>query len=461
MNRIFSFLCLSSILIGGMSFSLTSNALVEDQSLQTLIGYMENGHKCDNSQEDFWKIKTLDVHKKMYTTPHRFNPLGSKLDSPEGTYKLRYSKYGCDLGSKGSIVVLPGRGESSVDFYETAIDLVARGYSPVYVLDHRGQGLSPRLIKDDLQKQHLVNYQHYITDMDQAVDDIQQDLNSLGRKLKKTPMYLLTNSMGGGIALFYFQMMNEMGKVHPFSAATLLSPTVRVNYLSYVKKLPTAFNRSLYSEFGALQQSRVFCLIPAKAPCGVYASNTFGDYVPTDFVLKGDASDQYYMTHSEARYNFHRYLFEDFDWSEIISNHYEEGENWNGTLIGGSTAGWVRASTPFFPILRSQEFIESLPKAKIMFMSGEFDHRIYRPYFAKDENGDFKRDENGDKIVEHDLKYHVDYCNDLNKFNSHGDSDMCKMVQVDGSFHEIHKEMDSIRNPALDKIDQFFIQNAK
>ena len=57
-------------------------------------------------------------------------------------------------GIKGSIVISVGRAESSISYYETAKSFLDIGYSPIYVIDHRGQGLSERILDND-QKSHV------------------------------------------------------------------------------------------------------------------------------------------------------------------------------------------------------------------------------------------------------------------------------------------------------------------
>jgi lysophospholipase len=65
----------------------------------------------------------------------------SHVTNPNDGYRVRYSRFGCTIAPRGSIVLFLGRGEGSFEYYETAIDFIDRGFGPVYVLDHRGQGL--------------------------------------------------------------------------------------------------------------------------------------------------------------------------------------------------------------------------------------------------------------------------------------------------------------------------------
>lgn len=102
-----------------------------------------------------------------------------QLSNPNDGYRVRYSRFGCIVAPRGSIVVFPGRGEGSFEYYETAIDFIDRGFGPVYVLDHRGQGLSPRLLEDP-HKGHVARLEDYVDDALAFVAHVKADLIDLG-----------------------------------------------------------------------------------------------------------------------------------------------------------------------------------------------------------------------------------------------------------------------------------------
>ena len=58
--------------------------------------------------------------------------------------RIYYTRFGAHKGPKGSVVIVPGHRESSLDWTEWAYDLVQAGFSPVWAIDHSGQGLSSR-----------------------------------------------------------------------------------------------------------------------------------------------------------------------------------------------------------------------------------------------------------------------------------------------------------------------------
>ncbi len=96
-----------------------------------------------------------------------------------------------DIAPRGTIIISPGRTEFAEKYLEMAEDLMARRFA-VLVIDHRGQGLSTRLLDDPL-KSYVRRFQDYADDLGFIID-------SLGSHLPK-PHILLAHSMGGCIAL--------------------------------------------------------------------------------------------------------------------------------------------------------------------------------------------------------------------------------------------------------------------
>lgn len=89
---------------------------------------------------------------------------------------------------KGAIVISSGRTESYIKYQELVYELTRQGYS-VYLHDHRGQGYSDRLLKDDLHKGHVDEFNDYVNDLDTFVRKV-----VLLKSHKK--MFLLAHSMG-------------------------------------------------------------------------------------------------------------------------------------------------------------------------------------------------------------------------------------------------------------------------
>ena len=376
--------------------------LSESTVFDTISTYMTSGHKCqDGSGKDFWK-------RKVVSTPYSQKDMTKK-------YRLRYSEYGCTLGEKGALVIAPGRSESSPEYYETAIDFINKGYSPVFVIDHRGQGLSPRILKNNY-KGHVVEFIDYVTDFKYAVEQINKDLKTnYGRT--NEPLFLTTNSMGTAISIGYLQMV---GSKSPFTASAFLGSMIRVNYLSFVNKEPTFLNNRIYSEEGVIAQGSYACL---RGNCDKYSRpEVFGDYRTgtRNFVeLGSEVEMESYMTHSKNRYDLRTFIWDQFDWSTIIKNEYK-GENWSEPQIGGATFSWALATTKFLKNMRKAKSIKKMANRPFAMLTGEKDLRAYTPY--KDGSTDLSR--------------HQAFCEKVNKKNSFSNKSMCKFAILKSSFHE-------------------------
>lgn len=89
-----------------------------------------------------------------------------------------------------AVLLSPGRIESYVKYPELACDLFHSGYD-VFIIDHRGQGLSGRLLKaSDLG--HVVAFEDYVDDLETLY--LQQ---IVARRYRRR--YALAHSMGGAI----------------------------------------------------------------------------------------------------------------------------------------------------------------------------------------------------------------------------------------------------------------------
>lgn len=96
------------------------------------------------------------------------------------------------VGAKGTVLLFPGRTEYVEKYGRAAGDLRARGYACV-VIDWRGQGLADRMI-DNRMLGHVGQFGDYQQDV-QAVLGMVRGLGL------PEPLYLLSHSMGGAIAL--------------------------------------------------------------------------------------------------------------------------------------------------------------------------------------------------------------------------------------------------------------------
>ena len=116
---------------------------------------------------------------------------------------------------KGAIVVANGRTEAIIKYKELIYDLNHNGYS-VYLLDHRGQGFSGRMV-DDKQMGYVDDFHNYVLDLHHFVV-------TKVKPLKPKHLYLLGHSMGGAISALYLEEFDD-----GFDAAVLNSPMLQPN----------------------------------------------------------------------------------------------------------------------------------------------------------------------------------------------------------------------------------------
>src|SRR5271165_2435125 len=112
-----------------------------------------------------------------------------------------------------AIVISSGRTESFIKYKEFIYDLYLEGYS-VFIADHRGQGLSDRVLASEAKRQigHVHDFQDYVSDLKQFYTDF---VRPIGQKKH----VLLGHSMGGCIASLYLETYTQ-----DFDAAVLCSP---------------------------------------------------------------------------------------------------------------------------------------------------------------------------------------------------------------------------------------------
>lgn len=109
----------------------------------------------------------------------------------------------------GSVVISSGRIESLIKYKEVVYDLFENGYS-VFIHDHRGQGLSGRMLTDP-QIGYVENFSEYVTDFKLFIDEV---------VIKKThhKPHLLCHSMGGAIGFLTILNYPELFQKVVFSA---------------------------------------------------------------------------------------------------------------------------------------------------------------------------------------------------------------------------------------------------
>ncbi|MGL5556200.1 MAG: alpha/beta fold hydrolase, partial [Aeromonas veronii] len=133
-----------------------------------------------------------------------------------------------------AILIVNGRVESYLKYQELAWDLWRQGYS-LYLIDHRGQGMSDRML-DDPQKGYVDQFDDYVVDLKQFHDQIiMAD--------QPAKLFLLAHSMGGAISARYLERWPD-----DIKAAVLSSPMLGIN----LGGLPKWLAKGLASTIGTV-----------------------------------------------------------------------------------------------------------------------------------------------------------------------------------------------------------------
>ncbi|HEH9440379.1 TPA: alpha/beta fold hydrolase [Aeromonas sobria] len=189
-----------------------------------------------------------------------------------------------------AILIVNGRVESYLKYQELAWDLWRQGYS-LYLIDHRGQGMSGRMLADP-QKGYVDQFDDYVLDLKQFHDQIiMAD--------QPAKLFLLAHSMGGAISARYLERWPD-----DIKAAVLSSPMLGIN----LGGLPKWLAKGLATTIGTVGD---WIGEPPYGPGqGGYQDHGFADNE---------------LTHSQSRYQAFRQLYE---------QHPQ-------IKLGGATAHWI------------------------------------------------------------------------------------------------------------------------
>ena len=199
-------------------------------------------------------------------------------------------------GANDVIVVSSGRTESIPKYFELAYDIFhSELQTSICLMDHRGQGLSQRLISDP-RKGHVNHFDHYADDLATMVKKTQ----SFGY----TNTYIWSHSMGGAAAV-------RMDQNYPnlISGLILTAPMLGVNTSPY----PNAVAHTLAGNMVLFFMGEDF--IPGK---------TY--YEPTG---DDDAFNDNHVTRSKAR------------WLMAENQFLLHNDEWPQAPLGGGTAKWL------------------------------------------------------------------------------------------------------------------------
>lgn len=198
--------------------------------------------------------------------------------SGQGNAKIHYS-YWLTPEATAALLLVPGRIETGHKYAEFIVDALASGYQ-VFVLDHRGQGLSDRLQPDS-----QLGYVHRFTDY---IEDLQQFIDTVVRANSSLPLLGVAHSMGGAILTGYLQRERQ----HQLKAAVFSSPMwgIHTGQLPASAALPLA---KITDFFNQLLKANPWYL-PGQGP---YQQRPF---------LNND------LTYCQERYQWFRQLYQQY-----------------------------------------------------------------------------------------------------------------------------------------------------
>ncbi len=140
------------------------------------------------SQEDQARASELARHTADYV--HRKVHV---LNNAKNGAQVNYLKWDGSIATTDRpVLILPGRGEMSVQWAETIHDFRKLHFvGNAYILDHRGQGLSGRLASDPAVG-HVDKFEDYVDDVILMVETIKSESHGMSP-------YIIAHSMGAAI----------------------------------------------------------------------------------------------------------------------------------------------------------------------------------------------------------------------------------------------------------------------
>ncbi len=130
-------------------------------------------------------------------------------------------------GSRGTVLLVPGRTEYAEKYGRAAADLGQRGYATI-VIDVRGQGLADRALPDRMVG-HVGDFSEYQRDIDALI----AAADALGLP---HPRYLMAHSMGGCIGL------RALMRGVPVKAAAFSSPMWGISMAAWMRPAAMALS---------------------------------------------------------------------------------------------------------------------------------------------------------------------------------------------------------------------------
>lgn len=242
--------------------------------------------------------------------------------SADGKHSLSAVRF-IHTKEKGLIVILNGQSEAWLKYGELFYDFFQKGYS-IYSYDHRGQGLSPHLGKNNTQIGHVDQFMHYVLDLNEFIERIIKPIHPQSKNL-----FLIAHSMGGAIATEYLELNPS-----PFQAVVLSAPMMRINTKPYPEKIA----RAIVAVSKAIGFGKKYAIGKKDYHCnGTFQSNK----------VTG-SSERWWM-------------------NNLICSQFPE------TVIGGPSNGWVNESLRETKMIRNNA---DKVKAKILMLQAGLDQIV-------------------------------------------------------------------------------------
>lgn len=267
-------------------------------------------------------------------------------------------------GTRDALLISSGRTENIPKYLELAYDLYhGPVQASVCLFDHRGQGLSDRLISDE-RKGYVKWFSDYAKDL-KAVRDAVADLGH-------DRVFVLGHSMGGGIAVYASMMYPEA-----FSGLVLTAPMLAINTAPY----PRSVAYSVAATLTFWWQGETFVL--------------GGDYwQPTGSDEDFDAN---YVTRSRARWQMSEDLYLRYN---DMYPQLPLGSATNRWLRESIRAGWwmswnpKKLKTPTLIMQAGDEkYVDNAAQSNLCRQARACDTYSYGDEMYRDENGDLPRHE--------------------------------------------------------------------
>lgn len=233
-----------------------------------------------------------------------------------GVDQIKINYYFLEKSNPDGVLILsPGQSESSLKYAEILYDLKDLNYS-VFIIDHRGQGESGRLIPD-LMKSHVNHFSDY-------VEDFSHFVLSEVKPQNYRRSFLISHSMGGAIASGFMARYPKQ-----VTAAVFFSPMLEIN---------TGRVNNLVADI-------------ISSTLNVVGFST--TYAPGQKPYNGSPKfEENSVTSSRARYKIRTDLY----------NKYTQLQ------LGGTTVNWLKQSLEFTLGLRTTPNLYQVPT--IIFQAG-------------------------------------------------------------------------------------------